>query len=77
MSDRRRAWRRINRGLLVAGVGIFLLLNTTGTIPWSFWLLLLPLRLFGRTVTVVFELLLGIVLLPLKILRVIASPMRR
>jgi hypothetical protein len=43
MSDRRRAWRRISRGLCVAGFGVFLLLNTTGVVPWSFWLLLLPL----------------------------------
>jgi hypothetical protein len=27
----------------VAGFGVFLLLNTTGIVPWSFWLWLLPL----------------------------------
>ena len=43
MSDPRRAWRRISRGLIMAGLGVFLLLNTTGVVPWSFWLLLLPL----------------------------------
>ena len=43
MSDPRRAWRRISRGLIMAGFGVFLLLNTTGLVPWSFWLLLLPL----------------------------------
>jgi len=38
-----RPWRRASRGLLVMGFGTFLLLNTTGNLPWSFWLRLLPL----------------------------------
>ena len=31
------AWRRAARGLTLIGIGVFLLLNTTGLLPWSFW----------------------------------------
>jgi hypothetical protein len=31
-------WRQVSRGLLFMGLGVFLLLNTQGRIPWSFWL---------------------------------------
>ena len=42
MSENGRAWRRVGRGLLVIGFGCFLLLNTTGFLPWSFWFDLIP-----------------------------------
>lgn len=31
-------WRRAAEGLQLAGFAVFLLLNTTGVLPWSFWL---------------------------------------
>jgi len=31
------AWRQAARGLTLAGFGTFLLLNTLGVLPWSFW----------------------------------------
>ncbi|MCZ6747556.1 MAG: DUF5668 domain-containing protein [Acidobacteria bacterium] len=43
MTRRGRPWRQVSRGTLVMGCGLFLLLNTTGNLPWSFWLRLLPL----------------------------------
>jgi hypothetical protein len=42
MRERALVWRRVGRGLLVIGFGVFLLLNTTGFLPWSFWRDLLP-----------------------------------
>jgi hypothetical protein len=42
MSENGRSWRRVGRGLLVIGIGCFLLLNTTGFLPWSFWFDLIP-----------------------------------
>src|SRR5512134_676112 len=31
-------WRRATDGIQMAGFAVFLLLNTTGALPWSFWL---------------------------------------
>jgi hypothetical protein len=31
-------WSRAAEGLQMAGFGVFLFLNTTGVLPWSFWL---------------------------------------
>src|SRR5512134_281411 len=31
-------WRRATDGIQLAGFAVFLLLNTTGVLPWSFWL---------------------------------------
>jgi hypothetical protein len=33
----RTDWRRLADGLLLIGLGIFVLLNTTGHLPWTFW----------------------------------------
>lgn len=43
MTGQGRPWRRVSRGMFVMGCGLFLLLNSTGNLPWSFWLRLLPL----------------------------------
>jgi hypothetical protein len=38
-NDRPRAdWRRASDGIQLAGFAVFLLLNTTGVLPWSFWI---------------------------------------
>jgi hypothetical protein len=31
-------WRRASEGIQLAGFAVFLLLNTTGKLPWSFWI---------------------------------------
>jgi hypothetical protein len=31
-------WRRATDGIQMAGFAVFLLLNTTGVLPWSFWI---------------------------------------
>lgn len=31
-------WRRASEGIQMAGFAVFLLLNTTGLLPWSFWI---------------------------------------
>ena len=36
-------WKRAADGIGLAGVAVFLLLNTTGVLPWSFWLDAIPL----------------------------------
>jgi hypothetical protein len=33
----RTDWRRLADGLLLIGLGVFVLLNTTGHLPWTFW----------------------------------------
>jgi hypothetical protein len=33
----RRDWRRLADGVLLIGLGVFVLLNTTGHLPWTFW----------------------------------------
>ena len=42
MSRQRYAWRRMSRGLLLSGVGVFLLLTSLDVLPWSFWGALVP-----------------------------------
>jgi hypothetical protein len=34
---RQTDWRRLADGLLLIGLGVFVLLNTTGHLPWTFW----------------------------------------
>ena len=40
---RRADWKRAADGIGLAGVAVFLLLSTTGVLPWSFWLDAIPL----------------------------------
>lgn len=42
MSDDRIAWSNVARGISFVGFGTFLLLNTLGYLPWSFWRETLP-----------------------------------
>lgn len=35
-------WDTVSTGILLAGVGVFLLLTTLGTVPGTFWLALIP-----------------------------------
>jgi hypothetical protein len=54
----RTAWKRVSRGLLVLGFGVFLLLNTTGRLPWWFWVDLLawwPVLLIALGVRLLFD----------------------
>lgn len=58
MTESRIAWRRVSRGLLLLGFGVFLLLNTTGYLPWSFWLdaaTFWPVLLVALGIRLVFE----------------------
>jgi len=58
MTAPRVLWRRMSRGLLLAGFGVFLLLTTTGFLPRFFWLNALrfwPVLLIGLGVRLVFE----------------------
>ena len=53
-----RAWRRAGRGMLVIGIGVFLLLNTTGWLSWVFWFQLLafwPVVLVALGVRLIFD----------------------
>jgi hypothetical protein len=36
-AHRRTDWRRLADGALLIGLGVFVLLNTTGHLPWTFW----------------------------------------
>ncbi len=38
MTERPIAWKRVGRGILLVGLGTFLLLTTLGFLSWSFWL---------------------------------------
>ena len=58
VSEARSSWQRAGRGLLVIGIGTFLLLNTTGLLPWAFWLEILaywPVVLVAIGLRLVFE----------------------
>lgn len=58
MTDAGLGWRRISRGILMLGFGIFLLLTTTGRLPWSFWLAAgtyWPVILVGLGIRIIFE----------------------
>jgi hypothetical protein len=51
-------WTRAADGIGLAGVAVFLLLNTTGALPWSFWLdaiPLWPLLIMSAGVKIAFE----------------------
>lgn len=51
-------WGRVARGIELVGLGVLLLLNTTGVLPWSFWLdavALWPVLLVSAGLRIVFE----------------------
>jgi len=51
-------WRRAAEGIQLAGLAVFLLLNTSGVLPWSFWLdalVLWPVLIMSLGVRVAFE----------------------
>ncbi|MGE5125256.1 MAG: hypothetical protein ACM3PV_03120 [Betaproteobacteria bacterium] len=51
-------WRRAAEGIQLTGFAVFLLLNTTGVLPWSFWLdaiALWPVLIMSAGVRVAFE----------------------
>ncbi|HVO12030.1 MAG TPA: hypothetical protein VMX54_14920 [Vicinamibacteria bacterium] len=51
-------WARAAEGLQMAGIAVFLLLNTTGRLPWSFWLdaiALWPVLLMSAGLRIAFE----------------------
>ncbi len=51
-------WARAAEGLQLAGFAVFLLLNTTGVLPWSFWLdaiALWPVLIMNAGLKVAFE----------------------
>src|SRR5512140_526455 len=51
-------WGRAAEGIQMAGIALFLLLNTTGVLPWSFWLEALslwPVLIMSAGVKVAFE----------------------
>ncbi len=51
-------WGRAAEGIQLAGIAVFLLLNTSGLLPWSFWLdaiALWPVLIMSAGVKVAFE----------------------
>ena len=51
-------WKRAADGIGMAGIAVFLLLNTTGVLPWSFWIdaiALWPLLIMSAGVKIAFE----------------------
>lgn len=51
-------WKRASDGIGMAGVAVFLLLNTTGVLPWSFWvdaIALWPLLIMSAGIKIAFE----------------------
>ncbi len=51
-------WARAAEGIQLAGIAVFLLLNTMGYLPWSFWLdaiALWPLLIMSAGIRVAFE----------------------
>ncbi len=51
-------WARAAEGIQLAGIAVFLLLNTTGYLPWSFWLdaiALWPLLIMSAGIRIAFE----------------------
>ncbi|HSD65382.1 MAG TPA: hypothetical protein VLF95_01705 [Vicinamibacteria bacterium] len=51
-------WARAAEGIQMAGIAVFLLLNTTGYLPWSFWLdaiALWPLLVMSAGIRIAFE----------------------
>jgi hypothetical protein len=54
----RADWAKAAEGIQLAGVAVFLLLNTTGVLPWSFWLdaiSLWPVLIMSAGVKIAFE----------------------
>jgi hypothetical protein len=54
----RADWARAAEGIQLAGLSVFLLLNTTGVLPWSFWLdaiALWPVLLMSWGLRIAFE----------------------
>jgi hypothetical protein len=51
-------WARAAKGIQLAGIAVFLLLNTMGFLPWSFWLdaiALWPLLIMSAGIRIAFE----------------------
>src|SRR5512142_276410 len=51
-------WPRAAEGLQMAGIAVFLLLNTTGRLPWSFWIdaiALWPVLIMSAGLRIAFE----------------------
>ena len=58
MRERAVAWRRVSRGLLFVGFGVFFLLTTLDVLPGSFWLEALsywPVLLVALGLRIIFE----------------------
>ena len=58
MTDPGVQWSRVSRGILVLGLGLFLLLTTTGYLPWGFWLEAVsfwPVLLIGLGIRIMFR----------------------
>lgn len=54
----RADWARAAEGIQLAGISVFLLMNTTGVLPWSFWLdaaALWPVLLMSAGIRIAFE----------------------
>ncbi len=54
----RADWAKAAEGIQLAGLAVFLLLNTTGALPWSFWLdaiRLWPVLIMSAGVKIAFE----------------------
>lgn len=54
----RADWKRAADGIGMVGVAVFLLLNTTGALPWSFWvdaIALWPLLIMSAGIKIAFE----------------------
>ncbi len=51
-------WKRAADGIGMVGIAVFLLLNTTGVLPWSFWIdaiALWPLLIMSAGIKIAFE----------------------
>ncbi len=58
MSGDRVEWRRVSSGVFWIGIGVLLLLNTRGTLPWFFWkdaLAYWPIALVALGLRLVFD----------------------
>jgi hypothetical protein len=54
----RADWARAAEGIQLAGIAVFLLMNTTGVLPWSFWvdaIALWPVLIMSAGIRVAFE----------------------
>ncbi len=51
-------WARAAEGIQLAGIAVFLLMNTTGALPWSFWIdaiALWPVLIISAGIRIAFE----------------------